>query len=140
MTHILLRHRDIPNIDQLDVYMQHGGFQAFKKVVTTMKPEEVVEEVFKSGLRGRGGAGFPTGLKWRFIDKNNWPHYVVANADESEPGTFKDREIMEGNPYQFFEGLMICAYAVQAHTAYNYMRGEFCQLAHVLDEKLAALE
>ena len=140
MTHILLRHRDIPDIDQLDVYMQHGGFQAFKKVVTTMKPEEVVEEVFKSGLRGRGGAGFPTGLKWRFIDKNNWPHYVVANADESEPGTFKDREIMEGNPYQFFEGLMICAYAVQAHTAYNYMRGEFWQLAHVLDEKLAALE
>lgn len=140
MTHILLRHRDIPDIDQLGVYMQNGGFEAFKKVVTTMKPEEVVEEVFKSGLRGRGGAGFPTGLKWRFIDKKNFPHYVVANADESEPGTFKDREIMEGNPYQFFEGVMICAYAVEAHTAYNYMRGEFWELAHVLDGKIAELE
>lgn len=140
MQHILLRHRDIPNIDQLDVYLKHGGFEAFKKAVTTMKPEEVVEEVFKSGLRGRGGAGFPTGLKWRFIDKKNWPHYVVANADESEPGTFKDREIMERNPFQFFEGMMICAYAVQANLAYNYMRGEFWELAHVLDGKLAELE
>jgi len=96
--------------------------------------------VVKSGLRGRGGAGFPTGMKWRFIDKNAWPHYVVVNADESEPGTFKDREIMEGNPYQFFEGVMICAYAVQAHSAYNYLRGEFWQLGGVLDQKLAALE
>jgi NADH-quinone oxidoreductase subunit F len=140
MEHILFRHRDIPDIDQLDVYMKHGGFEAFKKVVTTMKPEEVVEEVFKSGLRGRGGAGFPTGLKWRFIDKNNWPHYVVANADESEPGTFKDREIMERNPFQFFEGVMICAYAVQANAAYNYMRGEFWELAQILERKLADLE
>ncbi len=138
--YILLRHRQIPDLDRLEVYMQHGGFEAFKKAVTTMKPEEVVEEVFQSGLRGRGGAGFPTGLKWRFIDKNNTPRYVVANADESEPGTFKDREIMEGNPYQFFEGVMICAYAVGADTAYNYMRGEFWELAHVLDDKLAALE
>ncbi len=140
MEHILLRHRDIPNINQLDVYMQHGGFEAFKKVVTTMKPEEVVEEVFKSGLRGRGGAGFPTGLKWRFIDKNNSPRYVVANADESEPGTFKDREIMEGNPFQFFEGVMICAYAVGANAAYNYMRGEFWELAYVLDARIADME
>ena len=140
MEHILLRHRDIPNIDQLDVYLQHGGFEAFKKVVTTMKPEEVVEEVFKSGLRGRGGAGFPTGLKWRFIDKNNSPRYVVANADESEPGTFKDREIMERNPFQFYEGMMICAFAVGANSAYNYMRGEFWTLAHVLDGKIAELE
>ncbi len=140
MTYVLFRHRDIPEIDQLDVYLQHGGFEAFKKVVTTMKPEEVVEEVFKSGLRGRGGAGFPTGMKWRFIDKNKWPHYVVANADESEPGTFKDREIMERNPFQFFEGMMICAYAVGANAVYNYMRGEFWQLAPVLDAKVAELE
>ncbi len=140
MTYVLFRHRDIPEIDQLDVYIQHGGFEAFKKVVTTMKPEEVVEEVFKSGLRGRGGAGFPTGMKWRFIDKNKWPHYVVANADESEPGTFKDREIMERNPFQFFEGMMICAYAVGANAVYNYMRGEFWQLAPVLDAKVAELE
>ncbi|NUM46598.1 MAG: NADH-quinone oxidoreductase subunit NuoF [Anaerolineales bacterium] len=140
MTYVLFRHRDIPDIDQLDVYLQHGGFEAFKKVVTTMKPEEVVEEVFKSGLRGRGGAGFPTGLKWRFIDKNNWPHYVVANADESEPGTFKDREIMERNPFQFYEGMMICAYAVGANAAYNYLRGEFWPLVPTLDAKLAELE
>ena len=140
MTYVLFRHRDIPEIDQLDVYLQHGGFEAFKKVVTTMKPEEVVEEVFKSGLRGRGGAGFPTGMKWRFIDKNKWPHYVVANADESEPGTFKDREIMERNPFQFFEGMMICAYAVGANAVYNYMRGEFWPLAPVLDAKVAELE
>jgi NADH-quinone oxidoreductase subunit F len=140
MDHILLRHRDIPNLHDLDVYVKHGGFKAFKKVVTKMKPDEVVEEVFKSGLRGRGGAGFPTGLKWRFVDKNNNPRYVVANADESEPGTFKDREIMEGNPFQFFEGMMICAYAVGANTAYNYQRGEFWELGAFLDGKLAELE
>ena len=140
MSHILLRHRDIPNIDQLKVYLQNGGFAAYKKAVTEMKPEEVVEEVFQSGLRGRGGAGFPTGLKWRFIDKKAWPHYVVANADESEPGTFKDREIMEGNPLQFFEGLMICAYAVQSEVSYNYLRGEFWQLKIKLDGILAELE
>jgi len=140
MNHILLRHRDIPNLHELDVYLKHGGFAAFKKAVTTMKPEEVVEEVFKSGLRGRGGAGFPTGLKWRFIDKNNSPRYVVANADESEPGTFKDREIMESNPFQFFEGVMICAYAVGSNTAYNYLRGEFWELGAFLDGKLAELE
>ena len=88
--HILLRHRDIPNLDQLDVYLQHGGFEAFKKVVTTMTPQQVVEEVKASGLRGRGGAGFPTGLKWSFLTKGVYPRYLVANSDESELGTFKD--------------------------------------------------
>ncbi|HEC62644.1 MAG TPA: NADH-quinone oxidoreductase subunit F, partial [bacterium] len=99
--YILLRHRDIPDLHQLEVYREHGGFKAFRKVVTSSQPEEVTEIVKASGLRGRGGAGFPTGLKWSFTDNKSWPHYVVANADESEPGTFKDREIMEGNPYQF---------------------------------------
>ncbi len=136
---IVLRHREIPNIDRLDVYLKNGGFEGLKKAFT-MKPEDVVEEVFKSGLRGRGGAGFRTGMKWRFIDKKNWPHYVVANADESEPGTFKDREIMEKNPFQFLEGMMICAYAVQANTAYNYMRGEFWQIGAWLDGKIKELE
>ncbi len=140
MAHILLRHRDIPDIDQLDVYVQNGGFAAFKKAVTTMQPDEVTEEVKASGLRGRGGAGFPTGLKWSFMDKNNWPHYVVANADESEPGTFKDREIMERNPFQFLEGVAIAAYAVGAHRAYVYLRGEFWQVAAWLDEKIAEME
>ena len=140
MTHILLRHRDIPNINQFDVYKKNGGLAAFKNAVTAMKPEDVTKVVKDSGLRGRGGAGFPTGTKWSFIDNKNWPHYVVVNADESEPGTFKDREIMEGNPLQFLEGVALCAYAVSANVAYVYLRGEFWQLAAALDEKIAQLE
>ena len=140
MTHILLRHRDIPDINKLDVYKKNGGFDAFKKAVTKMKPAEVTDVVKASNLRGRGGAGFPTGMKWSFMDNKNWPHYVVANADESEPGTFKDREIMESNPFQFLEGLAIGSYAVGATVAYVYLRGEFWELAAFLDEKLAEME
>jgi len=140
MTYILLRHRDIPEINQFEVYKKNGGFDAFKKTVTKMQPAEVTEVVKNSGLRGRGGAGFPTGMKWSFIDNKNWPHYVVANADESEPGTFKDREIMEGNPFQFLEGLALAAYAVGANAAYIYLRGEFWQIASDLDEKIAEME
>jgi NADH-quinone oxidoreductase subunit F len=140
MTHILLRHREIPDIDKIDVYKQNGGFQAFEDVVKKMKPEEVTAVVKDSGLRGRGGAGFPTGMKWAFMDKNSWPHYVVANADESEPGTFKDREIMENNPFQFLEGVAICSYAVGAHSAYIYLRGEFWEAAAWLDEKIEEME
>ena len=138
--HILLRHRDIPDIGKLDVYREHGGFEALKKVVTGIAPQEVTNIVKASGLRGRGGAGFPTGVKWSFMDNGNWPHYVVANADESEPGTFKDREIMENNPFQFLEGLAIASYAVGANAAYIYLRGEFWQIAHFLDEKIAEAE
>jgi NADH-quinone oxidoreductase subunit F len=138
--HVLLRHRDIPNLDQLPVYLANGGLEAFKKALLTMKPLDVLNEVKNSGLRGRGGAGFPTGMKWSFIPNNITPHYVVANADESEPGTFKDREIMESNPYQFLEGLMITAYAVQANLAFTYLRGEFWQVARQLDACIAALE
>lgn len=137
--YLLLRHRDIPDLNDLAVYRQHGGFEAFRKAVTSLQPREVVEIVKASGLRGRGGAGFPTGMKWSFIDNKHWPHYVVANADESEPGTFKDREIMEGNPFQFLEGLMIASYAVQANVAYIYLRGEFWQLAHQLDRRIQQL-
>jgi NADH-quinone oxidoreductase subunit F len=138
--HLLLRHRDISDLHKLSVYRQHGGFAAFQTAVVSMQPEAVTEVVKTSGLRGRGGAGFPTGQKWSFIDRRNWPHYVVANADESEPGTFKDREIMEGNPYQFLEGLAIAAYAVQANSAYVYLRGEFWQVAQQLNQCLAELE
>ena len=138
--HILLRHRDIPELDRVDIYRRDGGFEAWKKVVTRMDPDDVTNEVKASGLRGRGGAGFPTGLKWSFIDGQNWPHYVVANADESEPGTFKDREIMESNPFQFLEGLAICGYAVKAEDAYIYLRGEFWQIAHKLDQYIADME
>jgi NADH-quinone oxidoreductase subunit F len=140
MAFLLLRHRDIPGIDRLDVYQKNGGFQAFKKVVSNMKPQEVTDTVKASGLRGRGGAGFPTGVKWSFIPNTIWPHYVVANADESEPGTFKDREIMERNPLQFLEGVAIAAYAVGANAAYIYLRGEFWPLAAILDEKIAVME
>jgi NADH-quinone oxidoreductase subunit F len=136
---ILLRHRDIADIDNLEVYRQNGGFEAYRKAVTSMSAEEVTNVVKASGLRGRGGAGFPTGVKWSFIDNKSWPHYVVANADESEPGTFKDREIMERNPYQFLEGVAICAYAIGAHAAYIYLRGEFWQVAEKLDQHIAAM-
>ncbi len=138
--HILLRHRDIPDIDQLDVYHQTGGFQAYRKALTAMTAADVSTEVKNSGLRGRGGAGFPTGTKWSFLPNNIWPHYVVCNADESEPGTFKDREIMESNPLQFLEGVMIAAYGVQANAAYIYLRGEFWQVARKLDQHIKELE
>jgi len=139
MTHVLLRHRDIPNINQIDVYKQNGGFKALEGAVK-MQPDDVTDIVKDSGLRGRGGAGFPTGLKWSFMDKNNWPHYVVANADESEPGTFKDREIMESNPFQFLEGVAICSYAVGANAAYIYLRGEFWEVAAFLDQRIEDME
>ena len=140
MAHLLLRHREIPDIGRLNVYKKNGGFEAFKKAVTSMKPQEVTDVIKASGLRGRGGAGFPTGVKWSFIPDNIWPHYVVANADESEPGTFKDREIMEGNPFQFLEGVAIAAYATGANAAYVYLRGEFWMVAASLDDKIAEME
>lgn len=137
--YVLLRHRDIPDLDRLDVYRERGGFDAFRRVVTEMEPDQVTELVKESGLRGRGGAGFPTGMKWSFMDKNQWPHYVVANADESEPGTFKDREIMESNPYQFLEGVALASYAVGAERAYVYTRGEFWELTEQLDRNIDQL-
>jgi len=140
MAHILLRHREIPDMNKLGVYQKNGGLDAFKNAVTRMKPNEVTDVVKNSGLRGRGGAGFPTGMKWSFIDNKNWPHYVVANADESEPGTFKDREIMEGNPFQFLEGLMLASYAVGANASYIYLRGEFWDIGASLDAQIAELE
>jgi NADH-quinone oxidoreductase subunit F len=138
--YLLLRHRDIKDLNQLSVYRKNGGFETFRRAVTSMKPGEVLEEVKSSGLRGRGGAGFPTGVKWGFLPNNRWPHYVVANADESEPGTFKDREILESNPFQFLEGLMLAAYAVQAEHAYVYLRGEFWQIGIQLEQNIAELE
>jgi NADH-quinone oxidoreductase subunit F len=138
--HILLRHRDVPDIDQLEVYRTHGGFEALRQVVTGKTPAEVIDIVKASGLRGRGGAGFPAGVKWSFLTPNVFPRYVVVNADESEPGTFKDREIMEKNPFQFLEGVALCAFAAQADTAYIYCRGEFWDLARGLEEHIGELE
>ncbi|MCZ6530556.1 MAG: NADH-quinone oxidoreductase subunit NuoF [Chloroflexi bacterium] len=138
--HIVLRHRDLEGLDQLDVYLENGGFGALESIVKKKSPEQVIDIVKKSGLRGRGGAGFPTGVKWSFLSPDVFPRYVVANADESEPGTFKDREIMERNPFQFLEGVAICAYAAQANVAYIYCRGEFWDLTRELDSKIEQLK
>jgi len=140
--HLLLRDLDVPNIRELQVYVAHGGYKSLQKVIQNGRPEDVIAEVAKSTLRGRGGAGFPTGVKWRFVPKDVFPKYVVVNADESEPGTFKDRQLLEGNPHQLIEGAAIAAYAIQAQTVYIYCRGEFYQPAQILqnaiDEAYAA--
>lgn len=133
--YVLLRGREISDIHKLDVYQQHGGYEALKKALG-MSPDAVIDEVKKSNLRGRGGAGFPTGTKWSFIPKNEPVKYVAVNADESETGTFKDREIMETNPHQLIEGALICAYAIGAKAVYIYLRGEFWDVAHALDERI----
>lgn len=136
--HILLRGREIENFDQIDVYEKHDGFVGLRKALA-MQPSEVIEEVKASGLRGRGGAGFPTGVKWSFIPQNEPIKYVTVNADESETGTFKDREIMESSPYQLIEGSLICAYAIQAKAVYIYLRGEFWDIGQQLDECIEAM-
>jgi NADH-quinone oxidoreductase subunit F len=136
---VLLRHRETPDIHKLSVY---GEYTALKKAVTTMTTDQVINEVKASGLRGRGGAGFPTGVKWSFVPKDRYPHYVTVNADESEPGTFKDRELMEFNPHQVIEGAAIAAFAVGATRVYHYLRGEFKPVARrmqaAIDEAYAA--
>ncbi|MFQ5612213.1 MAG: NADH-quinone oxidoreductase subunit NuoF [Anaerolineae bacterium] len=123
--HVLLRHRDVPDTHNIEVYTAHGGYDGLRRAVGDMQPGDVTDVVKSAGLRGRGGAGFPAGVKWSFIPKNVKPVYVVVNADESEPGTFKDRELMTFNPHQVLEGIALCAYAVGAEAAYIYGRGEF---------------
>lgn len=135
----LLRNREIADIHTLPVYQSIGGFEAFKKAVTRHSSQDIIDQVKASGLRGRGGAGFPAGVKWSFLTRDVYPRYVVANADESEPGTFKDREILERNPFQFLEGLAICCYAAEAREAYVYCRGEFWDLAHELEQRIEEL-
>ncbi|MBW7887730.1 MAG: NADH-quinone oxidoreductase subunit NuoF [Bacteroidetes bacterium] len=128
---------DIPDYHKLEVYEQHGGYQALRKVLQ-MKPDEVIEEVKKSSLRGRGGACFPTGLKWSFMPKgNDRPKYLCVNGDESEPGTFKDRMIFEFNPHQMIEGILIGCYAMGITTAYLYIRGEYRKWIKMVDAALA---
>jgi NADH-quinone oxidoreductase subunit F len=135
---ILLRHEDVPNLRRLDVYEADGGYSAARRALTGGNPAQITEMVKNSGLRGRGGAGFPTGVKWGFLPKDNpKPRYLCVNADESEPGTFKDRAIIEYNPHLLIEGTSIAAYAIQSHTAYIYIRGEFVFGARVLEEALA---
>ncbi len=133
---ILLKNLDVPNINTFSVFRQCGGYQAVEKVLKTMKPEEVTEEVKASGLRGRGGAGFPTGMKWSFIARNNHTRYLVCNADESEPGTFKDRFLMEKIPHLLIEGLIISSYALGATACYIYVRGEFKYIIGILSQAI----
>lgn len=135
MQHILLRNREIPDISKFDVYVQNGGYEGLRKSLE-MTPDAVTAQVKDSNLRGRGGAGFPTGMKWSFVPKVEGPKYVAVNADESEPGTFKDREILEKNPHALIEGSLICAYAIQATAVYIYCRGEFWDLAHNLEAEI----
>lgn len=124
----------------LDAHRSLGAFSALEKALCTMTPEEVIAEVKESRLSGRGGAGFPTGLKWEFARKAAGPQkYVVCNFDEAEPGTFKDRVLMEGDPYRVIEGLMISAYATGADTGYIYTRGEYARASEILDEALDEL-
>ena len=129
---ILLRGREIPDLHKLAVYQANGGYGALQKALA-MQPAEVIDEVKASNLRGRGGAGFPAGVKWSFIPQNEPVKYVAVNADESETGTFKDREIMEANPHQLIEGALICAWAIRATAVYIYLRGEFWDVAQQLD-------
>jgi NADH-quinone oxidoreductase subunit F len=134
--HFLLRDLDTPDIRELDVYVGQGGYRALQQVVKAGKPDQVIDEVRRSKLRGRGGAGFPTGVKWSFVPADVFPKYVVVNADESEPGTFKDRQLLEGNPHQVIEGAAIAAFAIQAQTVYVYCRGEFYQPTQVLQQAI----
>ncbi len=130
---VLLAHTDHPDSPSLDFYLGHGGYEGARKAILGHSPHEVLEIVKRSNLRGRGGAGFPAGLKWSFVPKDaGKPKYLAVNADESEPGTFKDRVIIERDPHSIIEGSLIASYAVGIHTAFIYIRGEFVHGARVL--------
>ncbi|NDC76630.1 MAG: NADH oxidoreductase (quinone) subunit F [Chitinophagia bacterium] len=134
---LLLEKANVPGIRGYDVYRQQGGYAAVEKALR-MTPEEVVEEVKKSGLRGRGGAGFPTGMKWSFLAKPaGVPRYLVCNADESEPGTFKDRYLMEFIPHLLIEGLVAASWALGSNRTYIYIRGEYAWIVDILEQAIA---
>lgn len=135
---ILFEHIDKPGIRGLEGYRANGGYRSVEKALKTMSPEAVVEEVKKSGLRGRGGAGFPTGMKWSFLAKpEGVPRYLVVNADESEPGTFKDRYLMERIPHILVEGMITASFALGAKTSFVYVRGEYFYVARILEQAIA---
>lgn len=135
----LLIHNDkVPGINTYEVYRAHGGYASVEKALKTMQPDQITEEVKKSGLRGRGGAGFPTGMKWSFLAKpEGVPRYLVCNADESEPGTFKDRYLMEKIPHALIEGMITSSFALGARTSYIYIRGEYFYVARILEQAIA---
>jgi NADH-quinone oxidoreductase subunit F len=135
----LLIHNDkVPNIHTLAVYRANGGYASVEKALKTMQPDQVTDEVKKSGLRGRVGAGFPTGMKWSFLAKPEGVNrYLVCNADESEPGTFKDRYLMEKIPHALIEGMITSSYALGAKTSYIYIRGEYFYVARIVEAAIA---
>lgn len=132
---LLLEHINVPGIKTFDVYRAQGGYRSVEKAIKSMAPDDVMEEVKKSGLRGRGGAGFPTGMKWSFLDRSKpeKPRYLVCNADESEPGTFKDRYLMEYIPHLLIEGLIVSSYALGSNNTYIYIRGEYKWIIDILE-------
>jgi NADH-quinone oxidoreductase subunit F len=135
---ILLEHDEIPGIETYAVYRKNGGYRSVEKALKTMSPEQVVEEVQKSGLRGRGGAGFPTGMKWSFLAKpDGVPRYLLCNADESEPGTFKDRYLMEKIPHRLIEGMIVSSYALGSNLSFIYIRGEYMWILDILEKAIA---
>src|SRR3989338_5625078 len=137
MEKVLLRNIDVPDSHTLAVYKSRGGYRALERVLRGMSPEKLIGEVKASGLRGRGGAGFPTGMKWGFVPKDSpKPKYVVCNADESEPGTFKDRLLIEKDPHAIIEGTIIAAYSIGSHTAFIYIRGELAYASQVLQKAI----
>lgn len=135
---LLLEKAHVEGIRFYDVYRREGGYRSVEKALKSMTPDEVTEEVKKSGLRGRGGAGFPTGMKWSFLAKpEGVARYLVVNADESEPGTFKDRYLMEFIPHLLVEGIITSSYALGANTAYIYIRGEYAWIPEILEQAIA---
>ncbi|MFM9051279.1 MAG: NADH-quinone oxidoreductase subunit NuoF [Bacteroidota bacterium] len=134
---LLLEHDHVPGLTNYDTYRKHGGYASVEKAMKQLTPDAVVEEVKKSGLRGRGGAGFPTGMKWGFLAKPpGVPRYLVCNADESEPGTFKDRYLMERNPHLLIEGMITGSFALGANTSYIYIRGEYFYVSRILEKAI----
>ncbi len=135
---LLIDKAGVPGIASYEVYRREGGYRSVEKALKSMSPDDVVEEVKKSGLRGRGGAGFPTGMKWSFLAKpEGVPRYLLCNADESEPGTFKDRYLMEHIPHLLIEGMIVSSYALGANTSYIYIRGEYMWILHILERAIA---
>lgn len=133
---ILLKNAHIEGIRYYDTYRKHGGYESVEKAFQAT-PDEITEEVKKSGLRGRGGAGFPAGMKWSFLAKpEGVPRHLVVNADESEPGTFKDRYLMEFIPHLLIEGMIISSYALGSNTSYIYIRGEYAWIVDILEEAI----
>lgn len=135
---LLLEYIDEPGIRQIDTYIRKGGYRTLEKALKEKTPDEVTEEVKKSGLRGRGGAGFSTGMKWSFLDRStDKPRYLLCNADESEPGTFKDRLLMEKIPHLLIEGMILSSYALGCRTSYIYIRGEYMFILRILEQALS---